>query len=149
MQHPLHDFVSHWIKRTSRELDRLCDRRLEAYGLTASQVNVLEQLWSYGDGMTQKELHEKLGIRPASLTNLLDALVTGGWVVRVPDSRDARVKRIILTEAGQAQRDVCLGIMQELEDMTRQRLTEEEVSTMLELLRRTHGHLPTEKNKGE
>jgi DNA-binding MarR family transcriptional regulator len=143
MQHPFHGFISYWIKKNYRDLNSLYDQKLAHYGLTVSQVNVLEQLWIFGDGMTQKELHERLGIRPASLTNLLDALVTGGWVVRKPDSQDARAKRIVLTEAGQAQKNICMEIMTELEQIMRQEMAEDEVSLLLYSLRKIHKNIPT------
>jgi DNA-binding MarR family transcriptional regulator len=143
MQHPFHGFISYWIKKNYRDLNSLYDQKLAHFGLTASQVNVLEQLWSFGDGMTQKELHERLSIRPASLTNLLDALVTGGWVVRKPDSKDARVKRIFLTKAGQAQKNICMEIMADLEQTMRQGMVADEVSLLLFSLRKTHKNIPT------
>ncbi|CAN7223967.1 MarR family winged helix-turn-helix transcriptional regulator [Paenibacillus sp. LjRoot56] len=47
-------------------------------------------------------LHEKLQIRPATLTNLIDTLFAGGWVLRKSDDQDARVQRVYLTESGHA-----------------------------------------------
>jgi len=142
MEHPFYGFISYWNKQFYRDFSHLYDQKLAIYGLTASQVNVLELLWTFGDGMTQKELHEKLSIRPASLTNLLDTLVSGNWVARMPDQQDARMKRIFLTEAGTVQKKICMEIIVELEQVIRQGMAPEEIALMLLWLKRVHGNIP-------
>ncbi|MFE4710161.1 MULTISPECIES: MarR family winged helix-turn-helix transcriptional regulator [Paenibacillus] len=144
MGHPFSGYIVYWNKRIYRDLNVMYDRKLAPYGLTSGQVNVLEQLWTLGDGMTQKELHERLGIRPASLTNLLNALVEGGWVVRKSDPQDARSKRIYLTEAGLAQSKVCMEIITELENVVRQGMSPEEISLMLVWMQKNHNNVSNE-----
>ncbi|MWC28827.1 MarR family winged helix-turn-helix transcriptional regulator [Paenibacillus sp. MMS18-CY102] len=142
MSHPFESFIGYGIKQFFRAFNDLYDQKLADYGLTAAQVNVLEQLWTAGDGQTQKQLHERLRIRPASLTNLLDTLVEGGWVARKLDAGDARLKRIFLTEQGLAQRDICMGMIIELEQLVRQGMIPEEVSLMLVWLNKMRQNLP-------
>ncbi|KAI7256052.1 hypothetical protein KC345_g11038 [Hortaea werneckii] len=131
MEHPFSRTIGYWSKRIYRDFNSLYDQKLAVYGLTSAQVNVLEQLWTYGDGLTQKELHEKLGIQPSSLTNLLNALVEGDWVVRKSDALDARVKRIFLTEKGTAQSRICMEMVMELEAVVQQGMSPEEIALML------------------
>ncbi|WP_280523006.1 MarR family winged helix-turn-helix transcriptional regulator [Paenibacillus physcomitrellae] len=76
-------------------------------------------------------MHERLKIRPASLTNLLNTLVMGGWILRKPDQQDARTNRVFLTEQGKAQCKVCTEIITELEQTVRQGLSPEEVALLL------------------
>jgi DNA-binding MarR family transcriptional regulator len=142
MTHPLQGHLGYWIKQIYRDFNLLYDQKLAVYGLTASQVNVLEILWTFGDGLTQKVLHEKLQIRPASLTNLIDTLVVGGWVLRKSDDQDARVKRVYLTEAGHAHRVICIAMITELEQHLRQNLAPEEASLLLVWMKKIHAHLP-------
>ncbi|MGG4047442.1 hypothetical protein BCV73_04445 [Paenibacillus sp. SSG-1] len=138
MSHSYQNNIGYWIKLIFRETGRLYDQRLAQYGITTSQVGVLVQLWNVGDGLTQKELHERLRIRPASLTNLLDPLVKGGWVIRKQDAEDARVKRIFLTDAGRSLEQVCGGIVEDIEERIQQQLTPEESALMLVWLRKIH-----------
>ncbi|MCK9912261.1 MarR family transcriptional regulator, partial [Microbacteriaceae bacterium K1510] len=77
------------------------DQKLSKYGLTTSQVSVLAQLWQ-NDGQSQKDLVAILGVRPASLTGVVDGLVAKGWVERKSIDQDARIKRLFLTPAGKA-----------------------------------------------
>jgi DNA-binding MarR family transcriptional regulator len=142
MTHPLQGHLGYWIKQIYRAFNLLYDQKLAVYGLTASQVNVLEILWTFGDGLTQKVLHEKLQIRPASLTNLIDTLVAGGWVLRKSDDQDARVKRVYLTESGHAHRVICIAMITELEQHLRQSLAPEEASLLLVWMKKIHAHLP-------
>lgn len=136
MEFSLHESISYWIKRIYQETGHLYNERLAQYGLTTAQVGVLALLWNSGDGQTQKELHEKLRIRPASLTNVLDMLVAGGWVIRKQDADDARVKRIYLTEAGIAQESVCADILADIERHVRTNLAPEETAVLLMWLKK-------------
>lgn len=63
------------------------------------QGNVLT-LIGQNPGITQKELTERLGIQPASLSELLMKLERKGLVVREKDENDRRVTKVDLTEEG-------------------------------------------------
>ncbi|WP_145148320.1 MarR family winged helix-turn-helix transcriptional regulator [Paenibacillus xylanexedens] len=126
------------IKRISRDLTHLTNQicaKLEE-GLSSAQIDVLRCLWKTGDGLTQKEILEKLNIRPASLSNLIDCLVAGGWVIRKVDSKDARVKRIFLTETGKAQEEKNLHTIDVIEQKMQEGFTNEEISLMRVWLQR-------------
>lgn len=69
-------------------------------GSRRGQGNVLA-LIGRNPGITQKELTEKLGIQPASVSELLMKLERKGAVVREKDENDRRVVRVRLTEAGE------------------------------------------------
>ena len=59
-------------------------------------LRALEQ----SDGMTQKELAERLGIRPQSLTDALLRLEQQGAITRTRSERDKREQLVRITEAG-------------------------------------------------
>lgn len=144
MRHPFNDNIGYWTKQIHKDFNNVYEQKLGVYGLTTAQVNVLELLWVQGDGMTQKDLHERLKIRPASLTNLLDALVAGAWIFRKSDSQDARVNRILLTDKGKTQCKVCMDIIIELEEVIRQGFSPEEISLLLVWMKKIHGNIPWE-----
>jgi MarR family transcriptional regulator for hemolysin len=50
--------------------------------------------------LSQSELADKLGIEGASMVAMVDRLVKAGFVIREPSTTDRRVKRVVLTEAG-------------------------------------------------
>ena len=70
------------------------------------------------NGIGQKELAERLQIRPASLSELLDKMQKSGWIQRQVNERDRRKINIFLTDSGQivseqmieARRDMANGV---------------------------------------
>ena len=52
------------------------------------------------NGLTQSEIAEKLSVRNASVTNMLQRLEEAGLVFRQRDPDDNRLVRVYLTEAG-------------------------------------------------
>jgi len=85
-------------------------------GVTVAQAAALEALSGHGP-MRLKELGQRLGIAPSTLTRNLDRLIEGGLVTRQSDSQDARAARVRLTAAG---RRAALGVADREEDFARQ-----------------------------
>ncbi|MFQ9514416.1 MAG: MarR family winged helix-turn-helix transcriptional regulator [Eubacterium sp.] len=85
-------------------------------------------------GMTQRELTERIGIQPGSVSEVIGKLESAGLIKRSPSETDRRTTNVRLTEAGQ----------KEAEEAVRQRktrhqemfscLSEEEKSTLLKLI---------------
>ena len=53
-------------------------------------------------GLTQRELADRMGIAPATLSVSVRRMETAGLVRRQPDELDARVQRLFLTDDGEA-----------------------------------------------
>lgn len=140
MDYSTDHWLGPWLKRTYRHMTNIHDKKLSKYNLTTSQVSVLSQLW-LKDGQTQKELIEKLGIRAASLTGIVDGLVKREWVIRKADNVDARIKRLYLTEAGKNLEDICLKVVKEMEDILKQGFSEEELTILRIWLERLHSNV--------
>jgi DNA-binding MarR family transcriptional regulator len=52
-------------------------------------------------GLHQGALGEHLNLGKSSTSRLVDGLERRGWVVRRPDPRDGRARRLVLTDKGQ------------------------------------------------
>ena len=50
--------------------------------------------------LSQSELADRLGVEGATMVAMVDRLVKAGLVVREPSTTDRRVKRVVLTGAG-------------------------------------------------
>jgi len=74
-------------------------KRLIGYGLTPIQHLILEVLWDE-DGLSASAISERLVLDPATLSGVLDRMVSGGWVLKQPDPEDKRTLRICLSEKG-------------------------------------------------
>ncbi|MGQ9473722.1 MAG: MarR family transcriptional regulator [Candidatus Caldatribacteriaceae bacterium] len=68
-------------------------------GLHKGQPVILALLWKQ-DGLTQKEIAESLGLRPPTLTVMLQRMEKAGFLKRMVDVRDMRMIRVSLTEKG-------------------------------------------------
>lgn len=85
-------------------------------GVTVAQAAALEALSGHGP-MRLKELGQRLGIAPSTLTRNLERLIEGGLVARQSDSRDARAARVRLTAAG---RRAATGVAERERDFAQQ-----------------------------
>jgi MarR family transcriptional regulator, transcriptional regulator for hemolysin len=73
------------------------DRELAPLGITRSQWWVLAFI-SRNDGLPQTQLANELEVGKVALGSLVDRLQASGFVERVADKHDRRVKRVFLTE---------------------------------------------------
>ncbi|HWK68208.1 MAG TPA: MarR family transcriptional regulator [Rhizobiaceae bacterium] len=91
----------------ARQWRRALEESLERAGLSDATWAPLVHLQESGDGVTQKELAQRLGIDGSSLVRLLDILGQKGFIERQVDKDDRRARQIYLTEAGRvATRDI-------------------------------------------
>ena len=77
--------------------------RIAPLGLTTGQFPVLLELW-VKDGVTQRELLERLALEQATLANTLNRMERDQLIVRKKHPSDARSQQIWLTVKGRAQR---------------------------------------------
>lgn len=91
------------------------DRRARGLGLSRAQWSVLANL-SRHEGIHQGGLAELLEVEPITLARQIDRLESAGLVVRRPDRRDRRLKRLSLTPAAEP----VLDRMRELGAATRE-----------------------------
>jgi len=81
--------------------NRVYKPELERLGLTYPQFLVLLVLWEQ-DGVSVKEIGQRLYLDSGTLTPLLKRLEAAGLVRRARDPQDERLVRISLTERGRA-----------------------------------------------
>ena len=88
------------------------------------------------DGLTQKELAERLGIRPQSLTDALLRLEQQGAITRLRSERDKREQRVHITDAGRAQAQQLAELHAKAARMVLEGLSDEEQQQLSRLLQR-------------
>ena len=140
MKQDYSEYVGHSVHRIARELRILHNENLEKKGITFSQFRVLRALWKE-DGLTQKEIQERLDIKPSSVTGLIDLLVKKGLVSRRPDERDARLNRVFVTHEGEDLKRDSWEIHEQLEAILTRGFSKEEKALLLSWLHRIHENL--------
>lgn len=76
---------------------------LEKLGVYPGQPPLLLAL-EHKDGQSQKELAERLNIKPSTITVMLNRMTKAKLIERRQDPEDQRISRVYLTERG---REVC------------------------------------------
>ncbi|MCL3883577.1 MarR family transcriptional regulator [Marivita sp. GX14005] len=71
--------------------------RIKPLGLTTGNFPALLELWE-NDGLTQKDLVQRLDIEQATMANTLARMERDGLIRRAKDESDGRVQRIWLTD---------------------------------------------------
>jgi len=80
------------------------DLELSPFGITESKLDllILLTLHESRERVTPSSLADRLGIRRASVTTLLDWLEKRNWVVREPSAGDRRMLHVKITAEGRA-----------------------------------------------
>ena len=106
-----------------------------AIPLLIGQYRCLEQL-DKADGISQQELADALGIRPASLSELLSKLEQKGHIKRSPSERDRRCLLVYLTDAGRVTLSENIRSRRQLHADIFSPLSAEEKETLYSILRK-------------
>lgn len=72
---------------------------LGGLGIQPAQAQLLFVL-QHSEGITQKQLGEEIGRKPATVTMMLSRLESAGFVERRRDGNDQRALRVYITEKG-------------------------------------------------
>jgi MarR family transcriptional regulator, transcriptional regulator for hemolysin len=88
------------LHNTSRAWRQALDRRLKFLGVSqASWLTIAVAAKARGP-LSQSELADRLAVEGATMVAMVDRLVKAGLVLREPSTTDRRVKRVVLTQAG-------------------------------------------------
>ena len=88
-------YISHIIKRSIDSLDN-------PYGVNGKQLRLLGFIAheSMSRDLYQKDIEEELQIRRSSVTSMLQNLEKANMILRISVDKDARLKKIVLTDLG-------------------------------------------------
>lgn len=96
---PEHMPLGKLLSWTGGALDRYYQRTVSGHGLTSTSIGVLGVL-GHRDAISHRELAGHLGVTPATLTPVIDALEAAGELRRDRDTTDRRVVRLSITPVG-------------------------------------------------
>ncbi|WP_071394371.1 MarR family winged helix-turn-helix transcriptional regulator [Bacillus tuaregi] len=83
------------VYETSSEFNKLYTSILQPFGLTYPQYLVLLALWEK-DGVTLKELGEKLNLGTGTLTPMINRMADNGWLRKERSKTDERKVHLYL-----------------------------------------------------
>lgn len=96
----LEERFSNALHNTARAWRQALDRRLKYLGVSQASWMTIAVAAKAPTPLSQSELADKLAVEGATMVTMIDRLVKAGLVLREPSTTDRRVKRIVLTDAG-------------------------------------------------
>jgi MarR family transcriptional regulator for hemolysin len=88
------------LHNTARAWRQAVDRRLKHLGVSQASWLTIALAARARSPLSQSELADGLGVEGATMVAMIDRLVKAGLVVREPSTTDRRIKRVVLTAAG-------------------------------------------------
>lgn len=85
------------VHDVARMLRARFEEKAALHGISAAQWRVLVRLWKDGS-MTQAKLATLLEVEPISVSRLLDRMEPAGWIERLRDPTDRRVRIVAATQ---------------------------------------------------
>lgn len=99
------------------------------------------------DGLSQKELCEKLNVKPSTIAVMLKRMEKTGLFERVQDENDKRITRIFITDKGKDISDEIIKIHETFGKICFNNVSEEEKIILKRILMQVRDNLKTEVNE--
>lgn len=90
-----------FIHMLSRRIKYLADENLVKQNMTLEQVKIMRFLTeSKEENIFQKDIEKYFEIKRSTVTSILQTMEKKDLIIRIEDEKDARMKKVILTEKG-------------------------------------------------
>ena len=134
MTYNLSDSATYLASLLAKGFSRSLLSRAAEIGFSPGQFPVLIELWRE-DGLTQREILDRLEIEQATLANTLARMERDGLIHRAPHPTDKRAIRNFLTEKGRAIEEQAMTAAQEADQALFKGFRRFERELMLEYMR--------------
>lgn len=128
------------IAEAERASKRVLFARIAEHGVRRGGWFVLRTLWER-EGITHRELAQRLGLMETSVLEMVRALEADGLVTRTRDEVDRRKVRIHLSEQGRAIEPVLMQVAQTVNDLMVRDLSQAEAVLLKLLLKKIRDSL--------
>lgn len=116
-----------------RSFSRAMEKRTLPYGVTGGQWRFLRVLWKE-DGLTQRELSRRIGMREPTTVMALKSLERSGFVRREKSTDDKRRIHVFLTPEAKKLDSKLRPFVAEVNDIATRGMTDEQVASLRQLL---------------
>ena len=134
------------VNRTARAFVKALDLELhDKVGITVGQWKVIVMLHKH-NGMTQKEIADRLGLEGPTLIPIIDRMEKEELVIRRVDPSDRRNNRIYRTEKADALWEKMMHCALKVRQVSVNGISEEDLGTMRAVLDKIWNNIRTEFN---
>ena len=133
-----HDHLGNQIIILSNQVKHYLHQAAEVEGISGSQSRILHYICEFSKKteVYQKDVEEFFYLRRSTVTQTLQTMEKNGLIKRSSVAKDARLKKLELTEAGQAlEAQIHTRVMQ-MEQRLSDCLSEEEITQFLETIKK-------------
>lgn len=143
--------IGHQVHKIDRSISKLLEMRVKTEGLdevTFMHGWILRYLYEHQEQeIYQKDIEKYFGICRSAVTNIIQALEKKGQICRASVESDARLKKVMLTDAGRASHEKLGEIFQKLDADLEEGVSEEELQAFMHVIDKVYHNI--EKMKGE
>lgn len=128
------NYVSQIKRLSDRILGQiLAEKNIDAFN--GAQGRILYVLWSR-DGISLRELADKTGLAPTTLTSMVDRMEKAGLVCRMPDKKDRRKTLLALTAKAENLEQDYKAVSDKMSEIFYKGFSDEEIRTCEAMLAR-------------
>lgn len=124
------------LQDTARVMRVKLDQRLRPLGLSQAKWRTIVNVAQAGEGITQKELADRLGVEGPTLVRTLDRLQADGWLERRGCPDDRRSKRVFLLERSHETLRHIASVAEQLRTEALEGVSEDDIRRCREVLER-------------
>jgi len=125
--------------RSSKSFRAVTDTALRRHGLRLGQNLLLAVLWE-NDGQTPGTIAAKVNVMTPTIVKMANRMAAADLLTRRRDTRDSRLVRLYLTDAGRGLREPVEKELHDLELQLTAGLEPDEVAILVGLLQRVVGN---------
>jgi len=140
MEYKLDDSLGFMITVTERRLKKLLNEAVAYEGFNYGLWFFLRVLFEE-DGLTQKELSDRVGLMQPTAVKALRGLVDHGFVRTEPDPLDKRCMRIFLTDEGRRVGARILPMLKSINKLALKGVSKQEFDTVRTVLRKVRSNI--------
>jgi DNA-binding MarR family transcriptional regulator len=123
-----------------RSMSKALEARTMPHGVSSAQWRFLRVLWRE-DGLTQRELSRRVGLREPTIVISLNGLERAGLVQRKQSVEDRRRVHVYLTPAARRLKKKLMPAVAEVNQIATRSLSRQDVERLLHLLAVVNGNL--------
>lgn len=135
-----HERVAHLVKDAARAFIRSLQIRLAPHGVSYGHWTILRVLWEE-DGLSQRDLAERAGVTEPTTFTAVKSLEGLGYVERTHLPGDNKKVHVFLTKQGKALRRKLIPLAEQVNDISLQGITPEEIVATRKVLIAVAGNL--------
>ena len=133
---PFEESLGFLVRDLNRAIQRNLQARIQVHGVGPGAWYFLRVLWEE-DGLTQRELAQRVGMMEPTAVIALRGMETEGWIRRERSAQDKRKVHLFLTPAGRALREALMPAAHGVNTLAARGLSVDETRMLLALLRRS------------